>query len=315
METLAPLVAVSLWKHLTSAVIRQDIERRFEYFGTVSGVSLYPVKGFGATRVQSARCGPLGLEVKGVRDRFIMVVDMETGVGRYMLHFPKMAFITTRVEYDVIALEAPGMDTLLLPHTPDHNNQQIICEIHASRLVTRDFGDEAARWVGKYLNNDKLRLVYYLESNNRLTMDSGNNRDSNIRVSPEDKIPFSGASSYLLANERTLEELAKLTPEPVHMDNFRPSIIIDGAAPFLEDTWTQIRIGDSLVFRCQESCKRCAVVNINPNTAERSKRNEPLKTMKRFKEAYGGVPLSFGVYAAAERGGAIRVGDPVWVLK
>ena len=57
-----------------------------------------------------------------------MVVDMETGVGRYMLHFPKMAFITTRVEDDVIALEAPGMDTLLLPHTPDHNNQQIICE-------------------------------------------------------------------------------------------------------------------------------------------------------------------------------------------
>lgn len=24
----------------------------------------------------------------------------------------------------------------------------------------------------------------------------------------------------------------------------------------LQDTWTQIRIGDSLVFRCQESCKR-----------------------------------------------------------
>ena len=70
METLAPLVAVSLWKHLTSAVIRQDIERRFEYFGTVSGVNLYPVKGLGATRVQSARCGPLGLEVKGVRDRY-----------------------------------------------------------------------------------------------------------------------------------------------------------------------------------------------------------------------------------------------------
>ena len=48
------------------------------------------------------------------------------------------------------------------------------------------------------------------------------------------QIPFSCASSYLLANERTLEELAKLTPEPVHMDNFRPSIIIDGVAPFLE---------------------------------------------------------------------------------
>ena len=57
-----------------------------------------------------------------------MVVDKETGVGQYMRHFPKMAFITTRVEDDVIALEAPGMDILLLPHTPDPNNQQIICE-------------------------------------------------------------------------------------------------------------------------------------------------------------------------------------------
>ena len=55
-----------------------------------------------------------------------------------------------------------------------------------------------------------------------------------VITSSNRQIPFSCASSYLLANERTLEELAKLTPEPVHMDNFRPSIIIDGAAPFLE---------------------------------------------------------------------------------
>ena len=61
-------------------------------------------------------------------NRFIMVVDKETGVGQYMRHFPKMAFITTRVEDDVIALEAQGMDTLLLPHTPDPNNQNIFCE-------------------------------------------------------------------------------------------------------------------------------------------------------------------------------------------
>lgn len=50
------------------------------------------------------------------------------------------------------------------------------------------------------------------------------------------KISFTVASSYLLANERTLEELSKVVTEPVKMDNFRPNIVIDGLLPFEEVT-------------------------------------------------------------------------------
>lgn len=316
METLVPLSVVGIWKYLAAAWIRRDIERQFRYFGTVSGINLYPVKGCHATRVKSAQCGARGLEVNGVKDRCIMVVDKQTGIGQYMRHFPKMTYINIRVDDRSIVLDAPDMESLRLPHNPDPSEQLIVCEIHACKLMARDFGDEAAKWIGKYLENENLRLVYFIESNNRLTIETENNRrQGNQQISQDDKISFSCVSSYLLANERTLEELVKRTPESVKMDNFRPNIVIDGKSPFEEDTWSQVRIGENLVFRCQESCKRCMVTTIDTDTAQRSLQNEPLKTLKTYKESVGGVPTSFGVYAAAEKGGDIHVGDQVYVLK
>ncbi|XP_062620148.1 mitochondrial amidoxime-reducing component 1-like [Saccostrea cucullata] len=316
METFLALVAVGSWKYLAASWIRRKIEQRFQYFGTVSCLNLYPVKGCHATRVKKAKCGPRGLEVGGVMDRCIMVVDRQTGIGQYMRHFPKMTFINITVEGESVVLDAPGMESLILPHSPDRNCTKFLCEIHACKLLVRDFGDKASAWIGKYLGNDNLRLVYFLENNNRLTIETENNRrQGNIQISQEDKISFSCVSSYLLGNERTLEEISRRTTEPVKMDNFRPNIVIDGLRPFEEDTWSQIRIGEDTIFRCQEPCKRCMVTTIDPVTAERSQRNEPLKTLKTYKEEVGGVPTSFGVYAAVESGGEIHVGDQVYVLK
>lgn len=73
METLVPLSVVGIWKYLAAAWIRRDIERQFQYFGTVSCINLYPVKGCHATRVKSAQCGVRGLEVNGVKDRYDLI--------------------------------------------------------------------------------------------------------------------------------------------------------------------------------------------------------------------------------------------------
>lgn len=75
METLVPLAVVGIWKYLAAAWIRRDIERQFQYFGTVSCINLYPVKGCHATRVKSARCGARGLEVNGVKDRYDVITS------------------------------------------------------------------------------------------------------------------------------------------------------------------------------------------------------------------------------------------------
>lgn len=70
METLVVLAVVGSFKYLAASWIRLKIKQRFRYFGTVSRINLYPVKGCHATRVNSAKCGSLGLEVNGVKDRY-----------------------------------------------------------------------------------------------------------------------------------------------------------------------------------------------------------------------------------------------------
>lgn len=55
--------------------------------------------------------------------------------------------------------------------------------------MTRDFGDEAAKWIAKYLKNENLRLVHFMESNNRLTIETDNNRrQGNLQISQDDKV-------------------------------------------------------------------------------------------------------------------------------
>lgn len=55
--------------------------------------------------------------------------------------------------------------------------------------MARDFGDEAAKWIAKYLENENLRLVHFMESNNRLTIETENNRrQGNLQISRDDKV-------------------------------------------------------------------------------------------------------------------------------
>lgn len=64
--------------------------------------------------------------------------------------------------------------------------------IHECKQMTRDFGDKAANWIGRYLGNDKLRLVYYMENTERRTIETDKLiREGNPNISPEDKVCMS----------------------------------------------------------------------------------------------------------------------------
>lgn len=55
--------------------------------------------------------------------------------------------------------------------------------------MARDFGDEAAKWIAKFLENENLRLVHFIASNNRLTIETENNRrQGNLQISQDDKV-------------------------------------------------------------------------------------------------------------------------------
>ncbi len=92
---------------------------------------------------------------------------------------------------------------------------------------------------------------------------------------------------------------------------FRPNLLVELAdgSPFGEERWigstVQIGEGDRAVrIRVDRRNVRCAMTNIDPDTAERDPR--VLKTIVRLRDECAAV------YGTAERPGAVRVDDPIY---
>jgi hypothetical protein len=97
--------------------------------------------------------------------------------------------------------------------------------------------------------------------------------------------------------------------QPIGIDRFRPNIYVEGPPAFDEDTWVEVRIGESLL-RVVKPCPRCAVTTVDPSTGERGR--EPLRTLSAYRKREGGV--MFGQNALHEGTGRLTVGDAVVVL-
>lgn len=78
-----------------------------------------------------------------------------------------------------------------------------------------------------------------------------------------------------------MEDLNKRIGKPLAtVYNFRPNIVVDCPA-YIEDKWNWIKIGD-VIFQVIKPCTRCVLTTINPETGERNKDGEPLKTLKSY---------------------------------
>jgi uncharacterized protein YcbX len=96
---------------------------------------------------------------------------------------------------------------------------------------------------------------------------------------------------------------------PLPMDRFRPTVVVGGTAPWDEDRWTRLAIGE-VTFRVVKPCARCVVTTNDQRTARRGK--EPLRTLARHRLI--GQKMIFGQNLIPERTGTLRVGDPVEIL-
>lgn len=90
------------------------------------------------------------------------------------------------------------------------------------------------------------------------------------------------------------------------MLRFRPNVVIDGEAPFAEDSWPRVRIGE-VEFRTAEVCDRCVMTTIDPETLATGK--EPVRTLARYRHWDG--KTWFGTRLVPLGEGELRVGDEV----
>ena len=100
-------------------------------------------------------------------------------------------------------------------------------------------------------------------------------------------VSFADGFPLLLIGEASLADLNARLADPVPMNRFRPNLVVTGLAPFAEDHWTQVRVGDVL-FHVVKSCARCAMTTVEQTTGTATG-PEPLQTLAGYRREDGKV--------------------------
>ena len=88
--------------------------------------------------------------------------------------------------------------------------------------------------------------------------------------------------------------------------------VVDGCEPHEEDTWERVAMGDAIVrvgSQLGGPVPRCDVITHDPDTGERDL--DTLRLIKEYRGQTAEAGIVFGVYAAIERPGRVRLGDRV----
>ena len=264
----------------------------------VESVHIYPVKSTAPTMVTTA-----DVELAGLRhDRRWMLVD-ETSKRVSASKCNALLAVTATVAGDGnLLLSAEGHPDLPVD-VPVHGRH---VPVTLSRMSTAvDAGDDAAGWFSVVADRP-LRLVWQDDPTQRTVGES----HGGVAGEP---LNLADTAPLLLTTRSSLAQLnewiaADHEPETVLMRQFRPNVVIDGEAPFAEDDWQQIRIGD-VSYRFAEHCDRCVVTTIDPLTLHHSK--EPIRSMARHRKWDG--KTWFGIRIIPLETGTLSVGDDVTV--
>lgn len=290
---------------------------RWRKVGELSDLVVYPVKSLGPVRMNTMECTKLGLKSGWLRDRTLMVIDLN---GHFVTgrQNPKMVQVIPKVSGTILTLSAPGMISLSIDLSRIQGKGFRVA-VWGQPVFTRDCGEEAARWLSRFLLQEDtgFRLVYY-----PLDYPTREIRKSNRQwlLTPDDTGAYPDATSYCLINEASVTDLNTRLEKPVNPEQFRPNFVIKGASAYEEDTWGWVKIGD-VIFKTVMPCTRCIFTTVDPETGIKNPKAEPLKTLKSYRQIMDPIirPLVgespvLGIHLGLRNSdGIVRVGDPVYV--
>lgn len=266
----------------------------------ISSLHVHPIKSCAAVPVERMVIGKRGPE----GDRRFMIVD---AAGRFVTQRtePRLALVQVEVGPGKLSLAAPGMSRCVVDVLEDGacSGERVRVEVWRYRGDALGVGGAADAWLSDYLGR-AARLV-------RCAPDM--DRPANPEwAAPDTQVAFSDAYPILLISEASLDALNERIggAEPLPMARFRPNVVVSGCAPFAEDDWRTLRIGDALLD-VVKPCDRCAVTTVDPATAARGK--EPLATLATFRRSPSGV--LFGQNCTARAPATLAVGAAVEVLE
>ena len=261
----------------------------------LSEIIVYPIKSASEIYLKNSNLEQRGL----VHDRRWMVVD-DSAQFITQRTSPEMALLKTEIIDSTLRLSAPGMEILELSLLQTEGIPQIV-EIWGDRCEALAADKNTERWISHYLGK-KCNLVFMPDHSNRKV-----DQDD---VIGQNQVAFSDGFPLLLISESSLYDLNSRVPEEISMKRFRPNLVVKNTAPYQEDNWNTIRIGEC-ELQIVKPCSRCVLTTVDPETGEFSGR-EPLKTLAKYRKLNGEVV--FGQNLISLSMGKLEVGMKVEII-
>ncbi|HHG8772235.1 TPA: YcbX family protein [Raoultella planticola] len=262
---------------------------------TLSRLFIHPVKSMRGIGLTHAFADISGLAF----DRAFMVTETD-GTFITARQFPQMVKFTPAPLHDGIHLTAVDGSSAIVRFS-DFAPQGEPTEVWGNHFTALIAPSAVNQWLSGFFNRDvQLRWL-----GPQLTR----------RVKRHDAVPltFADGFPYLLTNEASLRDLQNRCPAGVRMEQFRPNLVVTGAAAWEEDTWKVIRIGE-VVFDVAKPCSRCVLTTVSPERGQKHPSGEPLATLQRFRTALDNGDVDFGQNLIARNSGVVRAGDEVEIL-
>lgn len=280
--------------------------------GVVSQLLIHPLKSGKAVSVALAECDEFCVKFGELKDRHWMVVkdDGHMVTGRQE---PRLVLVSLTCEGGHVCLNGPNMEELRFPvKQPD--NAVIDCRLFGADIQGRDCGDEASRWLTRYLGAEETFRMVHFEPDMRPRKAS----EIESLFPPNERVAYPDVGPVMLLSEASVKDLSSKLENDITVERFRPNIVISDCEAFEEDSWEEIQIGSVRLQRVM-SCGRCVFTTVDPETGIIT-RKEPLQTLKSYrlcspseKHIYKSAPL-FGQLHHVKQTGVLQVGDVVYKI-
>lgn len=261
----------------------------------VQSLHVYPIKSARGISLSHSWVDDFGLSF----DRRFVVTDLN---GRFITArtHPTLCLISVNLTPQGLVLTAPDMPVLEVKFKQfsEQYHEVTVWNDQINALYCHQHYD---KWFSDYLGI-ACQLHFFAERSSRYVKNRNN------------QVAFADGYPLLIATQASLDDLnRKLKNHRVSMNQFRPNVVVGDTEAFAEDSWKHIRIGE-VEFEITKPCSRCIFTTVDPEAGEKHPKQEPLTTLKQFRQL-GNGDVIFGQNMVALNKGTIKQDDAITVIE
>lgn len=265
----------------------------------LTNISVFPIKSSKGFSLESSVIENMGIPY----DRNFAIINGDNKIITAREN-PLLLSIQTKIANGFLELSSNENSSIQFLLNKSPKDQSITVGIFDHFTEAIPFNHPINDWISTTIKQP-ARLV-------KINSNSLRRMKEKYAPSNQEIIRFADIAPLHLISKSSLVNLNSHLDQPVIAGRFRPNFLIEGSAPYIEDQWKLIQIGDC-IFEVAMKTNRCSLITIHPETTERHQKQEPLRTLSKLRKVDNEV--SFGIYLIPRKLGVIRKGDVVQVLK